>query len=140
MKPKHYHVISHQLHLSSADRRTLQHPDREIVASGVSVPVKVNEDATTDEPAPEVFCVYRVSTEEPVEGNVEMTRDGYKIYIPKAVRWKLLDVPEGGSEYLAWTEIGKLAGTTAMHQITVSSAEVLSKSMFSDHLAQTVLK
>ena len=73
-------AIHHNVWLNR-DQRYAIHNGIEIVASGCSVPVWVENNKITSEPAKEVFCNYYVKKQEK-EIPIQIVNDGYEITIP----------------------------------------------------------
>lgn len=79
-------LISHNIFLTNDQIETLIQ-NRFLQCEGVSVPVWVNaKNGKTTEPASEVFVNYEIFTNCDLE-DVEITKKGYKISIPK-LNWK----------------------------------------------------
>lgn len=90
------HVINHSVFLDSQQRKDLAARKLAEVV-GASVPVKVNEDGSSDGPAREIFCQYIISSY-PVQSNaIIANKEGYIINIgEEELVVSLQDVKNGG--------------------------------------------
>lgn len=121
-------TISHYLYLSREQRYKL-HTGETLDIIGVSVPVWFHK-GSTSEPAKELFCKYKISND-PVNKTIMPTEEGYSINLPQKVELgdknipdeiqeaeatsiqlgtsdKLLDIKDGGSEWLEFRQYNKV--------------------------------
>lgn len=129
-------VVNHSVYLDDAERKTLQVIESMVETTGVSVPVWVDGNKTS-EPANEVFCYYRIYHS---EGNVDVKPeiDGYYICLKTEQCRKLM---EKGVESVALSHKGSITidkiTYPVLHQISILSLGDLERSMFCVHLTQT---
>lgn len=99
-------VIAHNIFLTKEERYKL-HSGEPIEVTGVNVPVWF-EKGNTSEPAQEVFCKYRITNTKENKAIVPFD-EGYNISIPKeAETIKLLDIKDGGCEWLYFRQYGEV--------------------------------
>jgi len=86
--------------------------DTEVAVTGVSVPVwcqsesaSLRDGVETDEPGKEIFCRYIITNKKSDDDRVvDILKDGYRIFLTtNRLKRKLLDVKDGGAEYLSFT-------------------------------------
>lgn len=73
--------IDHNIWLNKEQRYSL-HEGNEINVVGISIPVWIFEDKTTNEPAKEIFCKYKLINNKNFDAPIKITEDGYEITIP----------------------------------------------------------
>ena len=107
-------TISHYIFLTREQRYSLNSGEQ-IDVIGVSVPVWFNK-GTTSEPAKEVFCKYKL-TNEKINKSINFVDNCYNINLLHQIEGeedfdggseKLLDVEDGGSEYIDFREYNKI--------------------------------
>jgi hypothetical protein len=103
-------TITHHIFLNREQRYQLSENDGvEIDVTGITVPVWCRTAmkgpkpvVITDEPSPEIFCRYVVSSREDNQ-IIEALADGYQISLEQsAIRQKLLDSEDAGEEILTF--------------------------------------
>jgi hypothetical protein len=79
--------ITHNVFLSNDQIEELL-KNEFVETCGVSVPVWINDKtAKTTEPALEFFCEYKIENSQKEFGDIELTKKGYKIFLPNP-KWK----------------------------------------------------
>lgn len=133
------YVISHNIFLTKEQRIGLQDESAIVETMGSCIPVRVRH-ATTNEPANEIFCMYRIAHSEPKQ--IIQEDQGWIIYLPD-VR-PLINIKDGGSEFLAivYHDIVTINDTSypVLHQIAISDWSCLERSIHCCHLPHTVSK
>jgi hypothetical protein len=74
-------AIHHVIHLNKEQRYAL-HAGQPIEVVGYCIPVWVTETRTTNEPAKEVFCKYRLKNTCSTESPIQILHDGFEIDLP----------------------------------------------------------
>ena len=130
--------ISHSVFLDEEQRKSLQIKDNCIETMGFSMPTVVINNTETSEPSKEVFCRYRIcnSDGEPIT----MTKKGYDICISHSNCRRLAD--EDGTVIFAYTSGMEYKGDIyrSVHQVSITSRDVLDRSIYCVHLFQTASK
>ena len=119
-------TVSHYIYLSREQRYKL-HSGESLEVTGISVPVWFHR-GTTSEPAKEMFCKYKL-TNEAVNTAITTMDEGYNINMPQKFELggenvpaevqevvvvqlgtseKLLDLQDGGSEWLEFRQYNKV--------------------------------
>ena len=73
--------IHHNVHLTRDQRYSL-HGGNDLEIVGISVPVWLDSQKNSSEPAPEIFCKYYLKNKEK-EFPIRILKDGYEIVMPK---------------------------------------------------------
>lgn len=141
-------LITHFIYLTKEQRYAL-HSGKNIEVVGVSLPVWFYK-GTTSEPAKELFCRYEL-TNDNSNRPIKILEDGYNINLPqkpseeddkskvKAVfvdydtSERLLDVADGGVEWLEFREYSKIEidyiEHNIIHFIEMKKIELLEKTL-----------
>lgn len=119
-------TVSHYIYLNR-DQRYKLHAGESLEVVGISIPVWFDR-GNTSEPAREVFCKYRL-TNEPINKAIVPSEEGYTINLPQKLELgkedvptevqqaaalqlgtseRLLDVADGGSEWLEFRQYNKV--------------------------------
>jgi len=115
--------ISHSVFLTPKERRSLSNKGTTIETVGISVP-----GSATSQEIQEIFYKYYI-TNEPMGKFIDTTPDGYKIYIAHNKCNKLLDIREGGSEWM----LLKIEEQDMHHQVIIADISILENSTISLH-------
>lgn len=131
-------TINHNIYVSR-EQSYLLHEGKEIIIIGASVPVWFYNKVSS-EPAIEVFCKYYIKNPKK-ETPIKILEDGYEINLPfekniinnKEISSKsLLDIRDGGSEFLNYRELNKVLvkdkTLSIMHYVTINRLEKIEKS------------
>jgi hypothetical protein len=130
-------TINHNIYVSR-EQSYLLHQGKEITTIGASVPVWFYNKVSS-EPAIEVFCKYYIKNPKK-EIPIKILEDGYEINLPfeeKSIDSKeissksLLDICDGGSEFLNYRELNKVLvkdkTLSIMHYVTINRLEKIEK-------------
>lgn len=136
-------IISHNLYLNYEQRYAL-HERNAVEVIGVSVPVWFRQ-GNTSEPAKEIFCKYKITNEFKTKSIIS-NEAGYTINLPQIIEFKsgkleqevqsfvnnnmptskkLLDIKDGGSEWLEFRHFTKLGKHNLIHFVEIKPEEVL---------------
>lgn len=128
-------IISHNIYLNREQRYAL-HERTPQDAVGISIPVWFHK-GNTSEPAKEIFCKYQITNDSSIKAVVP-TNDGYIINIPQHIKFKsnsiseevrdflnqnistsekLLDLKDGGSEWLDFRSFGKISHNEIIYNV-----------------------
>ena len=136
-------IISHYIYLTKEERYSL-HEGKPIETIGVNVPVWF-EKGSTSEPAKEIFCKYVIENQTK-DKTIKLLKHGYYLNLPQKTEEekkffllqqntseKLLDVPDGGSEYLEYKHMGSIMRNNkemlVIHFIELKPIEVLESTL-----------
>jgi hypothetical protein len=132
-------TINHNIYVSR-EQSYLLHQGKEIITIGASVPVWFYNKVSS-EPAIEVFCKYYIKNPKK-EIPIKILEDGYEINLPfeeKSIDSKeissksLLDICDGGSEFLNYRELNKVLvkdkTLSIMHYVTINRLEKIEKTL-----------
>lgn len=135
------YVISHNLFLSSEERKSLQN-EKEVMTVGICVPVFVTGQDTS-EPAKEIFCSYRVIPNKQ-DRLIYPVEHGWALALSKEYVRSLSDIKDGGCEFLSLARHDRITTSEAIfpviHQIVVSGTSSLEQSVYCVHLTQDTSK
>ncbi len=115
------HFFSHHIFLTPEQIEGIQ--DREVETVGHCVPVTW-ENGETDEPAEEVFCLYKIIPGYP---SVRKLKDGF--YINIAEQSSLLPIERDGCGFLSMCYKELIDGTVNVHQIVICPISHLEDSL-----------
>lgn len=143
-------TISHYIYLTRDERYKL-HSGEALEVVGVSIPVWFHK-GNTSEPAKELFCKYKL-TNENMNKAIVPNDEGYTINIPQELEFenevpqevkeaitekmgtsiKLLDVEDGGSEWLEFKQFNKVKhqdkSFNIVHFVEIKPKEILEDTM-----------
>lgn len=140
--------VSHNVFLTKEQRYDL-YEGKQIDVVGVSVPVWFYDKSETSEPAVEVFCKYIISSDNKKSKGIDVTDDGYRIYlfndtgvlptkIKKFFKKKkdhipcsklLLDVKDGGAEWINFKVYEVSDYINIIHSVEIQKIENLTDSL-----------
>lgn len=144
-------TVSHYIYLSREQRYAI-HEGQKIEVVGISVPVWFDK-GNTSEPAKEIFCKYYL-TNNPTEKAIIPLDDGYYINLPQRMKIldsviadesqeaidikiltskNLLDIKDGGSEWLEFKQFNKVQeegrNFNAIHFVEIKPEELLTDTL-----------
>lgn len=141
-------MVSHYIYLSRDERYKLHHGET-VETVGVSVPVWFKK-GSTSEPAQELFCKYKLTNNE-INRAITTNEEGYAVNLPQKLDLqlspglqvmmgldlptsdRLLDVRDGGSEWLQFRQYGKMhrnkKAVDVVHFVEIKKLEDLEESM-----------
>ena len=128
-------TVSHYIYLDK-DQRYLLYQGSELDVVGVSVPVWFKS-GNTSEPAKEVFCRYKISTQRGSQG-VQAVEEGYRLNLSNFVESdgsfkSILDVKDEGCEELVLRGYSKAflngRNLSVFHCIEIKTKDLLLSTM-----------
>jgi hypothetical protein len=139
--------VSHNIFLTREQRYDI-YEGKQVEVVGVSVPVWFYNKNETSEPATEVFCKYVIANDNKNQPKgIEITEEGYEIYlasgeggmskIKKFFKKRdyipfsklLLDVKDGGAEWINFKVYDILEDYSVIHSIEIQKIETLNESL-----------
>ena len=137
--------VSHNIFLTRDQRYDIYKGER-VEVIGVSVPVWFHNKVEVSEPASEIFCKYIIANDDQSKG-IDITEEGYEIYlssgegsmskIKKFFKKRdyipfsklLIDVKDGGAEWINFKVYDVLDEITTIHSIEIQKIETLNESL-----------
>lgn len=134
--------VSHHIALTPEEIETLQTPGNKIATEGTCVPVFLNEDGKTTEPATEIFVTYNINHTSGLM--VECTEQGFSVNIANHLD-RLLPYKRKGSNLLALSATDmliteKYGKIPIYHQLVINPVSKLIQSLECCHLPQSSRK
>lgn len=125
-------TIAHNIFFTKEERYLFRTPLTEVSTVGICLPVWV-DGTTTNEPAEEVYCQYKVRNfASPGIDSVHMSNDGFVLSLGEKSLWdSVLDAKDGGNSSIYLSHQGLVVNSDSqvlvIHYINIQDTSVLYK-------------